>query len=196
MTDEQMQPSTEENVIDPTTPLEELTLKQLQSIADELGVPDADTFITKKQVITVINAMKLAKAAGSKKPVEYVKDDKLEDDKFHETKISIIQKKLAAQPKVQVFLFKQPKEPVGRVIDKMVNGKRILEKSGAVQEVIINGYVTYVPKGVSVEVPEQIAKLLGQSITDTQMAGEQYKVERPSNDPMSPEFKTVQEALS
>lgn len=73
-----------------------------------------------------------------------------EDKKDFETKKQTIERKLAAQPKVTILVPLQGQEKVGTILP-----------------VTINGFVTEVPKGQYVEVPQQIGEIIKESLNQT-----------------------------
>ena len=60
---------------------------------------------------------------------------------------------------------------------------------------IANGYTTYIPKGVPVSVPLDIANALGQSQRETAKAGKEFEIDRPDTEHPETPYKTVGEAL-
>lgn len=185
------------NEVSPDTPLEEYTMKQLQELAITLGVEAPDSFTTKAQILSVIKmARKAQEVSKDEKPIQKVVDNERQDAKLHKSKMLKMKEKLEKQDKVQIMLPLEGKEQVGQVIETWDRGKRIVRTSGAVETVVLNGWCTYIPKGTPYLVPSQVAEILGQAQVQTNSAGNQYKIDRPSNDTSSPEFKTVRDALS
>lgn len=72
---------------------------------------------------------------------------------IHKNKAQIMKEKLALQPKIRIFM---PLE--GR------------EKPGTLFPVTINGHRMYVPKGMYVDVPEQVADIIKDSLQQTEAA--------------------------
>ena len=77
-----------------------------------------------------------------------------------ESKVEIIRKKLAAQPVVRMYL--------------PLEGQ---EKVGTTHPVIINGLRINVPKGVYVDVPQQVADILRESFQQTEDAGKAFRLD-------------------
>jgi hypothetical protein len=180
------------SVTDPTTPLEQYTFKQLCELAQKEGVPDPITFKTKKQLIWVINTNR--QKGQSAPAVAPVNDNVREDLKHYRSKAERQKYLYEHEPLVQVMIPLEGQEKPGRYIHKLVDGREVTEQEGAFAYFCENGYRTWVPKGVSVKVPERIAKLLGQSQAETLEAGKDFLIDRLANQDNSP-VRTVREAL-
>ena len=128
------------------------------------------------------------------KPLE-VKDDSKSDTKKWKSKAEKMGAKLAGQPKVAVLISLENKETQGTVVEEIVNGKRVVKVTGAVATFIINGWTTYVPKGIRVRVPEQIAEMLGQSESDTAEAGSNIAIDRADTEHPETPYQSVRDAL-
>jgi len=102
----------------------------------------------------------------------------------YKSKKEIMRRKLEAQPKVRFFLPITGAERPGVVREVKKNGKiEQIQISGAVEVVQLNGYKRIIPKGVFVEVPEQIAEVLSDSMIKTQQAGRHLLIDRPDENP-------------
>lgn len=80
----------------------------------------------------------------------------VQDQQAFETKKELTKRKLEAQPKVTVLVPLQGQEKVGTILP-----------------VTINGYVTEIPKGQYVEVPQQVGDIIRESLNQT-IAAESY----------------------
>ena len=186
-------------------PMEEKRFLAVKSYAKGLGVPNLDVYNTKAQIINAINAFKAVrdgsvevepspeveteKKESEPTVAEPVADDPRLDEKKYQKKSDIMAAKLASQPKVRVLVPLEGTEKQGQVkIENDVRGlPRYSYLSGAVKSVQLNGYKIIIPKGVYVEVPQQVADLISKNQIQTVMAGDNFKIDR------TPE---VQKALS
>ena len=187
MTDEQKKPLTVK-VIKPK--LEDLSLKQLQEKAVEVGMPreDVGNFNTKAQLISMMNVLKAtkAKAEGEVERVatleqkETLKQDKTDKKKWV-GKVEIMRNKLMKQPRVKVLIPLEGKEKRGEVdwvYNEKTRRKEQVYRSGSVLPVQLNGFKWFVPKGVYTEVPEQIAQVIETSFNQTAEAGKDFLLDR------------------
>lgn len=170
------------------TPLEEMSLKKLQSYLTELGFIGADMLTTKAQCIKVIENYQIKTAAAQ----EAIDKAKLETE---DTAVKVTDEK----GKVQNPLAPTVADKVGEKTDaKRWQGKAAAmkahlakqpkvsfliplgfgEKRGAYETVIMNGYRLNIMKGVMVEIPRQVAELLAESYQLTAAAGENFLVDR------------------
>lgn len=158
------------------------TLKELKVKAVKLGFSgDIDSYNSIRQVQGVIDVLnnQAPAIAQSEVPVAAKSiDNKQSDDKKHKSKADRMRDQLAAQPQVQIFLSLEHGESAGNVEETEVNGRRVTKTSGTIEKFIMNGYVTYVPKGKPFLVAKQIAELLGQSQVDTANAGKNISIDR------------------
>ena len=107
-----------------------------------------------------------------------IKDEE-EIEKVRESRLSKAQRtkeKLSKQPLVRMYL--------------PLEGK---EKVGSIHPVTINGFRVNVPKGIYVDVPQQIADVLADSFKQTEDAGKAYRLDL--NNPTK-EGVSLQDALS
>ena len=173
---------------DEIVPLEDMTVKQLQDEATKLGVPEAENFITRKQLLSVISMAQNKLAAPG--PVSNVApatvpglDNRSKDEKHWMGKRGAMMEKLWDQmesgQKARILLPLDPNEKPGVVQVKMV-GKRkeFFHISGAVWKKTFNGYLWMVPKGVYTEVPEQIALSIEREQTKVLEANKRYDINR------------------
>lgn len=168
------------------TPVEEKTVKQLQADVVELGMPaeDAAALTTKAGLKAVINTLKASAAQKVVEPVKTIeeKPNPGEDRRVNKeflTKAETMRQKLEAQPKVRFFLPLVGSEKPGVIRDIMVHGrKEQVVVSGAVEVVQLNGFKTFIPKGRFVEIPQQVADVLSESMMATQQAGADLLIDR------------------
>jgi len=167
--------------------LEELSLSQLKEQAKEMGIEELDSFTSKKPLIATIRAVRKTIEANKPK-IDPTKDatDALETPKErkeiedrHLAKADRMRKHLEAQPKVRFMIPLEGEEKPGVVKKVMVNGREeTVPVSGAVHSFTLNGYKINIPKGVFVDVAEQVADYLSQSWKLAQEAGKQWDVNR------------------
>jgi hypothetical protein len=134
--------------------LNNLTLKELQQIARNLGVDKAEKLLSKDAAISVISALQ-------SKTVAPVIDDSQKDVEKYESKKERMKRHLDAQPKVRFLI------PLD-----------IGEKKGAIETVILNGYRYNIPKGEFVEIPQQVADVLSDAYKLTSTAGANIRLDR------------------
>jgi hypothetical protein len=175
------------NTVDETgSEPDSMTLKQLQAEAIKLGMPaeDAEKLPSKGIARSVINTLK---SVGAQKEVEKVNTIEENPNPSEEkavnrqwkTKAEIMRDKLEKQPKVRFFLPLTGEEKAGVVREVMVKGrKEQVVVSGAVEVVQLNGFKTFVPKGRFVELPQQVADVLSESMMATQQAGADLLIDR------------------
>jgi len=163
---------------------EEKTLKQLKEELVSLGMPaDAvESFNTKSQLLAVINTMKAketVKRVDTLEEKEDPKEEKLVEQRYR-SKAIIMRDKIMAQPTIRFFIPCEGKEKPGVVewrTDK--NGKKYqFVVSGTYETVQLSGFKYFVPKGVFVDVPQQIAEELGASLHLTSEAGKDKLMDR------------------
>jgi|GEM_PF-6487506 len=165
-------------------PLDDYSMKELQEKAKEVGFANPDIFTSKKQVIAVINDLKVRDVIKQAKPGQSVAnlpvatDNIAGDRKQWRGKARIMKEKLDSQPKVQTFLSLSGKEKPGKIVEIVVDGQKKKIIKNAYETVTLNGHVTYVPKGVPVMVPQQVAEILGQAQAQTAVAGQEFLVDR------------------
>jgi hypothetical protein len=83
-----------------------------------------------------------------------------EVEEIHQSKSEIMKRQLEKQPKVRMFVPLQG-----------------MEKAGTVHPVVMNGYRLNVPKGVYVDLPQQVADLLKNSFQQTEAAGAAFRLD-------------------
>ena len=165
---------------------EDITLSELREVADSMGLKELKSFTTKQSLITVIELLK-EKKDESEKPKEVVEiaektETAVEPNEpnvivAHTSKKEIMRLKLEKQPKKTLFLPLEGKEIEGEVAyDKKKKQWQVV--SGTCESCIINGFVTYVPKGKYWEVPEQVFEVFKESQTSTQRAGQEMLMNR------------------
>lgn len=178
-------------------PMEELTLNELKAELSDLGqAAVAETLNTKAQALAVLAGLKVSPANPERVeiPISTVADREVNKNSASKTKR--MEERLKAQPQVQVFLALEGKERAGSVSENIVNGQRRVATDGAVETVQLNGFITYIPKGKPVLVPQQVAAELGQSQVETANAGKAFEVDRPDTEHTETPFQTVGEALN
>lgn len=172
--------------VEATEPVE--TLKQLQAELVELGMPAeaVEGIKTRTSVLATINALKSAKekSASEVKKVASLEEkpnptEEKEIVRQYKAKSEVMRQKLEKQPKVRFFLPISEQEKPGVVREIIKNGrKEQLYISGAVETVQLNGYKILIPKGVYVDVPQQVADHLSESMHLTQNAGASLLIDR------------------
>ena len=167
---------------------EDITLSELREVADSMGLKELKSFTTKQSLITVIELLK-EKKDESEKPKEVAEvaektetavDSEPDESNVivaHTSKKEIMRLRLEGQPKKTLFLPLEGKEIEGEVAyDKKKKQWQVV--SGTCESCIINGFVTYVPKGKYWEVPEQVFEVFKESQTSTQRAGQEMLMNR------------------
>jgi len=164
--------------------MEERTLKELQKELVKLGMPEEEvkSFNTKAQVLAVINTLDAKKAVEKVKTLEEV-ESPTEKKAFEQqwlSKAMIMKKRLEEQPKVRFLLPLEGSEKQGVVEWRTgKNGEKYqYVVSGSVETVQLNGYKYFIPKGVFVDIPEQIAQVLSESYKLTAAAGSNISMDR------------------
>jgi len=162
--------------------MEEKTLKELKEELKGLGFTNVDIFTTKTQVQTTIDALKskpketVTTINPSINPKEEKKIEKNWENKAEQMRI-----KLEGQPKVRILVPLEGKETQG-VVRLVYNEKKKRQEqkhiSGAVQPVTLNGFMYLVPKGMYVEVPEQVAQVIQDKFNQTNEAGKDILIDR------------------
>ena len=173
--------------------MKDKTVKQLREMAVELGMPkeDAESFDKKAPLIATINTLKATKATKVKKvrtlnPPPDPKEEK-QVEKQWRSKAERMRTKLDAQPKIRFMIPIEGEEKPGVVREVTVKGrKEYVHVSGAIETVTLNGCKTIIPKGVFIEIPEQVANVLSESYRLTQEAGKDYLIDRIDPDTGKP----------
>jgi hypothetical protein len=156
--------------------LEDLSVKELQDIAARENVPGVEAFKTRQQLVTLITTLRAMKATMASQPanivsvgqdISFIPKISPRAEQNWEDKREKTRNALKNQPKVRIMV---PLE--------------IGEKRGAYQTVTINGCVFNLMKGVMVEVPEQIAKIIEESFQLTAEVGQELLLDR--EDPREP----------
>lgn len=152
---------------------ERFSLKDLKERVKQMEiVKDPSEFRTKGQLI------QLLKLAGKKRPTSGPSQSQKDQNRY-EAKKEKERQRLKNQRKTPVFLPLTGKEKKGVIVE------RVDEQTGEVEEVrvgawlpvTINGVKNYVPKGVSTEVPIDVANLIGQYQEKTQEAKSRFLIE-------------------
>ena len=165
---------------------EDITLSELREVADSMGLKELKSFTTKQSLITVIELLKEKKDESEKlkevveiaeKTETAVEPNEPNVIVAHTSKKEIMRLRLEGQPKKTLFLPLEGKEIEGEVAyDKKKKQWQVV--SGTCESCIINGFVTYVPKGKYWEVPEQVFEVFKESQTSTQRAGQEMLMNR------------------
>lgn len=173
--------------------LELLTVKELQERLVKLGMPEEDvqSFKTKYPLVATIRTMEAKEAVSKEEKVEESpkvltieeKPNPAEDrevNKKWKTKAEAMKLKLLSQEKVSILIPLEPTERVGVV--EWRNGKNgeayQVHISGAKEEVQLNGYKYFIPKGVYVQVPRQVAEVISKAQQQTLEAGANISLDR------------------
>lgn len=137
--------------------LEDMTLVELRNeLVNKFSFVGADSFTTKAQLIAVYN--NLSQRKDIQKP-EAHDNDRL-DEKFYNNKAAKMKALCDAEPKVRFMI--------------PLNG----EKKGSIETCQINGYRLNILKGVMVNIPMRFAKLLEESYSLTESAGQDLLADR------------------
>lgn len=158
---------------------EELTLTQLKEKAVKLGMSkeEADLFTTKAPLVATIKILEKKKVETLTPPVS--PKEEREDEQRWLSKAERMLQILLKQPRVRFLIPLEPKEKPGIVREVMEKGRfKQIHVSGAVETPQINGCKWIVPKGVMVDIPEQIADLLAESYRMTTEAGQNLLLDR------------------
>lgn len=162
-----------------------MTMKQLKEELVNLGMPADDVvkFNSKVQVIAAINAIKAAKVVNKVDSLEEKIDIKEEKQvaKVYTTKAKRQYAYWDSEPKVSILVPLEGKEKQGVVREEysQIEGRIIqTHVSGAIQPVTENGATFLVPKGVYVEVPRPVAKLIQDKYNQTAAAGSNILIDR------------------
>jgi len=127
---------------------------KLRKMAEEKGVKDFAT-LERADLLSALSDDKpeevaavatVTPAAEEPKALPLVGEGLAEGHVAVGSKAETMRARLAEQPKVRIFIQREPKEPVGATLS-----------------VILNGYRLNIQKGVYVDVPEQIADVVMKS---------------------------------
>ncbi len=155
--------------------LDKLRVSDLREIVIKLGMkPEkAETFEIKKPLIATIE---LLRATKPETPGQLKKDKKQYLGKAERMRAILMK-----QPKVRILIPCTGKEKPGVVIwvyNKVTKRKEQVFVRGAYTPVQINGFKWLIPHGKYEEVPEQIAKMIGDAQEQTSSAGEEHLIDR------------------
>lgn len=163
-------PTNNKNINKPTDPEVQNTQPALAQVSPEMQwllqkMSDMETKMNAMQEAQEKREKELdAREATIMKNVEKMKVQNAEAlEKVRETresKVDIMRKKLASQPVVRMYL--------------PLEGQ---EKVGTTHPVIINGLRINVPKGVYVDLPQQVADILRESFQQTEDAGKAFRLD-------------------
>jgi hypothetical protein len=163
--------------------LEELSLKELKEKAIALGIPEEDLkgFASRTPLIVMLRAIQ-NKPSEPVKTLESVESTKVreEDDRRWENKVERQRKFYDSQPKIRTLIPTEGDEKPGVVkkVDGSLNYENLVPISGAVWSKTFNGLRVVYPKGVYIDVPEEIANKIGLELNLTNHAGDQWRLDR------------------
>ena len=164
---------------------EEKTVKQLQQELRDKGVLNAELFTSKAQIRTVLD-MQGTPAPKTDEPVATIDPpanpvEERNVERRWQKKADHMRRKLEHQTKVRILVPLEANEKQG-VVEWRKNAKTGKDEqviiSGDVQPVTLNGYAYYVPKGIYVEVPEQVANVITEKFNQTAEAGQSARLDR------------------
>lgn len=163
----------------------EKTLKDLQNELISLGMPQesAELMKTKAQAVAIIDTLKASNVVNKVDTLEE-KVDPSEDRKIEDSWKSKAQRQIkywSEQPKVRILVPLEGQEKTGVVkwqYDPKEKRDVQVHVGGAVQPVTENGAKYLVPKGVYVEVPEPVAKVIQDKFQQTSEAGADLLIDR------------------
>lgn len=167
--------------------MEEKTLIELIEEAISLGFPRevAETFKVKAQVIGVINTLK-AKEVVEKVDSLEEKNNPSEEKKIEKqwrSKAQIMMDIWLSSPSTQILYPADPGVKPG-VVEFRTDPKTgkpyqvALTPPNTIEQVIVNGASWLVPKGVLVEVPAPVAKIIADRLQLTSQAGSNILLDR------------------
>lgn len=183
---------------------EQVGFKELKQELVDLGMPLEEVNLLKStaQLNAVINTLKASKAKidleekeedGPQPPVTPKKEEKvatLEEiqtpnekrmfEKEYSSKADRMRIKLEGQSKIRVLLPLEGEEKQG-IVEWRTDARGIQRQvhlSGAIDQVMLNGYKFIIPKGIYYDVPQQIAEVLSTAYNQTQNAGANISLDR------------------
>lgn len=163
--------------------LEGKTNKELQDELVNLGMPaeEADKIKTSSVLISVINTLRANKTVQN--PAQPELDPR--EEKLVEKNWRAKTKKQWAfwdsSPKVSILVPLSGKEKQGVirwVFDKGLGREVPVHVDGAIQPVTENGAQYLIPKGVYIEVPSPVAKIIQDKFRQTSEAGRNIRADR------------------
>ena len=176
-------------------PIEEKTNKDLQEELVTLGLPqeEASKINNKATLISMVNALK-TKDAQIKEAQESAKTVDIADvpSEVRPGENMRVEKKWKSKAhkqwdlwdnsaKVRTMVPLNGREKPGVIrweLNKALGREVPVHVSGAIQTVIENGAQYVVPKGVMIDVPEPVAKLIEKKFYEIARAGEAIKADR------------------
>lgn len=175
-----------QNTENQVTSLEEMTNAQLVEEVVKLGMPedDAKKIPNKGVLISMIHTLKAKEATGKVEagtdPISNASEEKQVEKRWR-SKAQRQWDFWDSQPKVRIMvpLSGQEKQGVIRWEHDATIGRDVPKHvSGAVQPVIENGAQYVIPKGVYLDVPQPVAKLIQDKFQQTSEAGRDIKADR------------------
>lgn len=169
----------------PDKNLDELSNKDLQAELVTLGMPEEDAakVTTKSVLIAMINTLKAKEVSEKIDPTNVPADpgeEKRIDGSWRaKTKKQWNHWNNAPKIKIMVPLSAKEKQGVIRwVFDKGLDTEIPIHVSGAIQPVTENGAQYLIPKGVYIDVPEPVAKIIQDKFQQTSDAGKDILADR------------------
>lgn len=165
---------------------EELTNSKLREQAVELGFPkdEIDQILKKSSLIAIINTLKaksVVQKVDSAEPTAVNPTEERKTDANWKSKAQRQWEYWDSCPKIKIMVPLAPKEKQG-IIKWIYNEgmKREIPHlvSGAIQPVTENGAQYLIPKGVYIDVPEPVAKIIEQKFQQTSEAGANLLIDR------------------
>ena len=155
--------------------LNRMRVSDLREIVIKLGMKEknAELFETKKPLIAAIETLRATKVET---PGQLKKDEKKYSSKAERMRAILME-----QPRVRILIPCIGKEKPGVVIwvmNKVTKRKEQVFVRGAYTPVQINGFKWLIPHGKYENVPEQIAKMIGDAQEQTSRAGEEHLIDR------------------
>ena len=187
--------------------LETLTVKELQEVLVNLGMPEDDVlaFRTKAPLVAAIRMQQVKDIKVEGEEVKRVKSieekpkpaEERQVNKRHLQKAKAMKHRLLGQTTVSILIPTEAGEQKGIVVwassktgDKMsfdVWDKLTLDEkmethqihvSGGLDSVQLNGYKYFIPKGQYTPVPQQVAEVISRSQQQTLDAGSEVRLDR------------------
>lgn len=165
---------------------EEKTLAELIEESIALGFPRevAETFKVKAQVQGVINTLKAKEVVEKVDSLDEKRNPREEKEleKAYVTKAQRMMQIWLDAPTSQILYPSDPGVAAGRVewrTDERGNRIQVaLTPANTVEPVIVNGATWIVPKGVLVEVPAPVARIIADRLQLTNQAGSNISLDR------------------
>lgn len=160
--------------------MDERTIKQLkEELVTGYGFSkeDSERYVNKASILAIMKA--IDERSGANFVPESVDDEMVRDSWTSKSKRQYEYWK--SQPKIKILVPLEGEEKTGVVdwVQDPKTGNMVqVYRSGAIQTVIENGARFFVPKGVYVDVPEPVAKLIQEKYAQTNSAGKDFLADR------------------